>query len=271
MTAVVVLQAVALGVLALIVFGLLRTHAEILRALDRAGFSLDPAATSSASGDAAASRGGESGGVARDVVGVLAGGGPAKVAVTGVPRLTLLAFLSSGCRTCQRFWQAFAEAGLEFPGEATRLVIVGQDPPYDSASAFAALVPPGVKAVLSNAAWEDYQVPGSPYFVLVDGLSERVIGAGTALSWPQLRDLLRRALEDGGWGDEQPAVPRSRRNSMRHREQRMEQALLSAGIGPGHRSLYQHYGHLEASASHPRESERESAADSSDEGASATR
>ena len=41
MTVVVVLLAIAVGVLALLVFGLLRTHAEILRALDRAGIGLD--------------------------------------------------------------------------------------------------------------------------------------------------------------------------------------------------------------------------------------
>ena len=40
MTVVVVLLAIAVGLLALLVFGLLRTHAEILRALDRAGISL---------------------------------------------------------------------------------------------------------------------------------------------------------------------------------------------------------------------------------------
>ena len=45
------------------------------------------------------------------------------------------------------------------------------------------LVPPGIKAVLSSAAWDDYDVPGSPYFVLVDGAEGRVVGAGSALRW----------------------------------------------------------------------------------------
>ena len=52
MTVVVVLLAVAVGVLTLIVFGLLRTHAEILRALDRAGISLDDTAAISPVGAA---------------------------------------------------------------------------------------------------------------------------------------------------------------------------------------------------------------------------
>ena len=242
MTVVVVLLAIAVGVLALLVFGLLRTHAEILRALDRAGISLDDEAAPSSrrvppdrSEDEARA---ESAG-ARDLVGTVPAGGPAKVAVTGVPHFTLLAFLSSGCRTCKRFWEAFAQPDLDLPGGDTRLVIVGQDPAHDSESALAELVPSGVKAVLSSAAWEDYDVPGSPYFALVEGAGGRVVGAGSALSWQQLRDLLQQALDDAGLADQ----PRSSRrfpvrHSGRSRAQRIDQALRSAGIGPGHPSLY---------------------------------
>lgn len=104
----------------------------------------------------------------------------------------------------------------------------------------AGLVPPGVKAVLSSAAWEDYDVPGSPYFALVDGSGGRVVGAGSALRWEQLRDLLEQALDDAGLADRsglQP--PRSpARRSGRSRELRADEALRSSGIGPGHPSLY---------------------------------
>ena len=167
MAVAVVLLAIAVGVLTLLVFGLLRTHAEILRALDRAGISLDddgsvahqpvgPVPIDSPSRPPG--RG------AHDVVGTVPAGGPTKVSVTGVNHLTLLAFLSSGCRTCQGFWDAFADPDLQLPGGDTRLVIVGQDPIYDSESALAALVPNGIKTVLSTAAWQEYDVPGSPYF-----------------------------------------------------------------------------------------------------------
>ena len=244
MTVVVVLLAVAVGVLALLVFGLLRTHAEILRALGRAGISLDDEeAAGSASGAVAErSEAGASAGPAgaRDLVGTVPAGGPTKIAVTGVAHLTLLAFLSPGCRTCKRFWEAFADPDLVLPGGDTRLVIVGQDPAHDSESAMAELVPPGVKAVLSSAAWEDYDVPGSPYFALVDGAEGRVVGAGSALRWEQLRDLLEQALDDAGLADRSGRrPPRSpARQSGRHRELRADEALQSAGIGPGHPSLY---------------------------------
>lgn len=254
MTVVVVLLAVAVGLLTLLVFGLLRTHAEILRALDRAGISLDDEAapaTRAALVDRSEDGAGAEQADARDVVGTVPAGGPTSVAVVGVPHFTLLAFLSSGCRTCQRFWEAFAQPDLDLPGGDTRLVVVGQDPAHDSESALAELVPPGVKAVLSSAAWADYDVPGSPYFALVEGAGGRVVGAGSALSWEQLRDLLQQALADSGLEDSAQAAadsgpagePRTaRRSKVRHsgrsRAQRAEQALRSAGIGPGHPSLY---------------------------------
>ncbi len=243
MTVVVVLLAIAVGVLALLVFGLLRTHAEILRALDRAGISLDDEQAASSSSPVAPGRSDDGAGAdppgARDLVGTVPAGGPTKISVTGVSHFTLLAFLSSGCRTCARFWEALAVPDLELPGGDTRLVIVGQDPAHDSESALARLVPPGVKAVLSSAAWEDYDVPGSPYFALVDGLEGRVVGTGSALRWEQLRDLLQQALDDAGLADRPQLSPwASARHSGRSRAQRADEALRSAGIGPGHPSLY---------------------------------
>ena len=243
MTVVVVLLAIAVGVLTLLVFGLLRTHAEILRALDRAGISLDDEETAASAARVVPDRpevdvSTRPAGV-RDLVGTVPAGGPTKIAVTGVAHFTLLAFLSAGCRTCQQFWEAFSDPDLEFPGGDTRLVIVGQDPAHDSESAMAELVPPGVKAVLSSAAWEDYDVPGSPYFVLVDGSDGRVVGAGSALRWEQLRNLLQQALDDAGLADSSRAARRfSARHSGRSRAQRADEALQSAGIGPEHPSLY---------------------------------
>ena len=244
MTVVVVLLAVAVGVLALLVFGLLRTHAEILRALDRAGISLDGEEVPHSAAGVVAERSQASDpadpAAARDLVGTVPAGGPTKIAVTGVAHFTLLAFLSPGCRTCKRFWEAFAAPDLELPGGDTRLVVVGQDPAHDSESAMAELIPPGVKAVLSSAAWEDYDVPGSPYFALVDGAGGRIVGAGSALRWEQLRDLLDQALEDAGLASRPGRQPpqASARLSGRSRELRADEALRSAGIGPGHPSLY---------------------------------
>ena len=249
MTVLVVLLSLAVAVLAVIVFGLLRTHAEILRALDRLGVSLDEDAPASAPRPSALASGTGSGEApgrrARDIVGVSPGGGPTKVSVTDVAHFTLLAFLSSGCRTCKGFWEAFADPELELPGAGTRLVIVGQDPAHDSESAFTALVPPGLKAVMSTAAWHDYDVGGSPYLALVDGSSNRVVGAGSATSWEQMSGLLDQARGDDAataprrrGGDDAATAPRRRgRASGRRRAQRADEALQAAGIEPGDPSL----------------------------------
>ena len=171
MTVVMVVLTVAVGFLALLVFGLLRSHAEILRALHRSGVNLDEAP--------------------RDIVGTAPRGGPIKVSVIGADRPTLLAFLSSGCGTCEVFWREFA---VRLPDPGTRLVIVGQDPAHESEEAFARLVPTGVRAVLSGSAWREYNVPGSPYFALVDGATGRLLGSGTASSWGQLEGLMAEGL-----------------------------------------------------------------------------
>ena len=184
----------AIIVLTLIVFGLLRTHADILRALDRAGISLDDSAATSTVGPVQLSEPTRKK-TAIDIVGTVPGGGPVSVSV-GAADHTLLAFLSSGCRTCGTFWSEFKSPVLELGGETTRLVIVAQDPAHDSESRLVELSPNGVRTVCSTAAWEAYGVPGSPYFVLIDGHNRRVVGSGTATNWPQVRRLLTQAIGD---------------------------------------------------------------------------
>ncbi|MEZ5247496.1 MAG: hypothetical protein R2707_20575 [Acidimicrobiales bacterium] len=218
MIVLVIVQSIAIALLAVIVFGLLRTHAEILRALDRAGVPLDDGAEPARVGPvpvAAPTTRGD----AVDIVGTVPGGGPVKVALGG-DHHTLLAFLSSGCRTCQAFWTEFASPMVDLPGHDTRLVIVAQDPAHDSESRLAELAPTGVRTVCSSDAWTAYGVPGSPYFALVDGTSGRVVGSGTATAWEQVRGLLSQALGDEALGTT------------------VDDALAASGIGPGHPSLY---------------------------------
>jgi hypothetical protein len=149
------------------------------------------------------------------------------------PGGTLLAFLSSGCTTCQSLWEAIpsAEAGA-VPGGA-RLVVVTRDTSMESPSRLRALAPAEVPVVMSSRAWEDYEVPMTPYFVLVDGSTGTVAGEGTAERWPQVLSLLTDATEDAaaevvaGTGRSGPA-----------RARRIDDELRLAGIGPGHPSLY---------------------------------
>jgi hypothetical protein len=120
-TVLIVLLGVVVALLAVLVVGLLRSHAEILRRLHELGAGIYD---ESASDDGAATPAGESGGVrtqveiktrpgvpeprsaeglvatdAHDVAGVTPTGSSALVGVVGTGHTTLLAFLSSGCGT----------------------------------------------------------------------------------------------------------------------------------------------------------------------------
>ena len=232
MTAVVVALAVAVLLLSVLVAGLLRSHAEILKALHElgAGLELDRAdgpVDVTIEGVRAPRRQG-SGQTADAVSGETLEGEAVALSLTSGTD-TLLAFLSSGCTTCGAFWEAFAEGtGLDVPGGA-RLVVVTRSLDEESVSALAARAPRSVPLVASSSAWEGFGVPGSPYFVYVDGTG-RVVGEGSAATWPAVRTLMGQAHAD----DAHRHPDKKRRLS---REGRDDAALAAAGIRPGDPSL----------------------------------
>lgn len=232
MTALVVLEGCAIALLGLLVAGLLRSHAEILRRLHELGAGLEEPATAPGAAPADVAIGVRPGLAyppqtwpePRDVVGETPAGEAAAVAVTGSgPGTdgagTLLAFLSSGCGTCAGFWRAFAEpTRLGLPA-GVRLVVVTKGPEQESVVALRELAAPELTVVASTAAWTDYAVPVAPYFVYVSG--GRVTGAGAAATWEQVARLFDQAYADD-----------------RDNAARVDAELLAAGIGPGHPSLY---------------------------------
>ena len=246
MTALVVLLGVAVALLGVLVVSLLRSHAEILRRLHE----IDP---TGGPGDAAEHAHGptpldfgvrpgvalprENDTPAYDVVGVTAAGEDVALSLVGARTSTLLAFLSSGCVTCLDFWHAFAREQDVLP-DGIRLVVLTKGPEQESSSRVAELSPPGVTVVMSTQAWVDYEVPMSPYFLLVDGPAGYVRGEGAATSWRQLTDLMGQALADTG-GVSKPARRGARRvpASAAERESRIDAELLAAGIRPGDPSL----------------------------------
>ncbi len=158
------------------------------------------------------------------------------MAVAGVEHDTLLAFLSSGCSTCAGFWAQLPHAAASTDERGSRLVVVTQGPNHESPSALASLASPDlVNTVMSNRCWEDYAVPGSPYFVYVEGRSGLVRGEGTALGWDEVFSLM--ALAEG---DAAPAGGNHHRKpaSDAAREAAVDRELLRAGIRPGDLSLY---------------------------------
>jgi hypothetical protein len=248
MTVLVVIEAVVLVFLVVLVAGLLRSHAEILRSLHDLGVGRDPLADPGATspvGPPTLTRAPSRSPLppAADVAGTAPGGDAVVVGIAGASQPTLLAFLSSGCITCRHFWDTFATPRLALPGGA-RLVVVTMGPEAESESAIANLAPPGVAVVMSSAAWSDYEVPGSPFFVFVDGEQGEIVGQGTAPDWDQVVRLMTEAGDDGALAAGQEAASLRERRAARRRlddrarEARTDEILMSAGIHPGHPSLY---------------------------------
>lgn len=255
MTALVAGLAFVVALLAVLVIGLLRSHADILRALHDLGVGLDPSDAPGANtgpgpvpvpspvvkttAGVPEPRQGDAPGAVPTITGTTPDGGTAVVAISPRPHATLIAFLTTGCTTCAGFWQAFA-GRVTLPGADTRLVIVTKGHEHESPAAVARLAPKGVMTLQSSDAWADFVVPGSPYFVLVDGPTGRIVGEGAAASWEQVSGLLDRAVADGALpltgtdGAPRESVVRS----AARREAEVDDALLRAGIGPGHPSLY---------------------------------
>ena len=228
------LLAVVVGLLAVLVAGLLRSHAEILRALHELGAGLDPdrAPRDARLGlEVPRDRPARAG---ADLVGVTPGGDAISVGVVGVDHPTLVAFLTSGCSTCSGFWSAFADTRrLHVPGDA-RLVVATKGEEAESPARLAKFAPPEVPVVMSSDAWTDFDVPVAPYFAFVDGPTGAVIGEGAASTWEHLRDMMEQALADAGFASGR----RGRRRSRQTREDRVDSELLRAGLDPGDPSLY---------------------------------
>jgi hypothetical protein len=231
MLALVIAEGVAILLLGLLVAGLLRSHAEILRSLHDLGAGVE----ADADGRSAAPRTAhlatpqlrDPGTTATDVAGVDLHGSAAAVAVAGTAHDTVLAFLSTGCATCQPFWEALRDDPA-LPA-TTRLLVVVQE--EESESRLRELAGSSLDVVASDAAWSDYDVPGSPHFVYVEGPTGRVVGEGTGPDWPAVQRLIGQATADR-------VVQRTIEETQRRdNPSRIDSELLAAGIGPGHSSL----------------------------------
>jgi hypothetical protein len=226
---------VVVGLLALLVAGLLRSHAQIMRALHELGADVGARPSARSLPEPASGR------QPSDVVGTSPEGDAVSIGVVGARNSTLLAFLSSGCHTCADFWRSFAHPdGLDVPGNA-RLVVVTKDAGEESISKIRKLEPDDVAVVMSSSAWRAYDVPVVPYFVYVDGSSRQIIGEGAAGTWTNVESLIGQALEDAGLvdGDGRPRRrARVRRQSDQDRASRIDAELRAAGIAPGDPSLH---------------------------------
>ena len=258
MTALIVVQAAILIVLCVLVTGLLRAYATVLRRLhqldggdpdqrprpvdgtDPSGFrtvdGVQPlphpvVAGGSIARDASADAEWPA---AHDIVGVGLTGEVVAARTAGVRHDTVLVFLSSGCTGCDGFWRQFADPSALPDFGGGRMLVITNGPESESISALAEKAPADIDLIMSSEAWADYGVPGSPYVVVVDGVSGRVKGEGSGTSLSQVSGLVRQALGDA-------TGLRSVRKPLSdaEREVEVDRTLLAAGITPGHPSLYE--------------------------------
>lgn len=219
MTVLVSLETVLLVVLTVLVAGLLRGYASVLRRLHE--LEPDPSGLSLGAAPLAEPTPRSDWTEAHDLTGETLRGELVATRVTGVEHDTVLLFLSSGCASCQVFWDELATAAPLPTG--TRLVVVAQGDEADDRAVLERLAGPHLDVVRSSQAWRDYEVPGSPHVVFVDGRTGRVRGEGSGQSWTQVRQLLDRAAKP----DRDAQV-----------ETEVDRELLAAGILPGDPRLY---------------------------------
>ena len=234
MTVLVACETVLLALLVLLVAGLLRSHAEILRRLgppsaDREEQGAEGRAAENHQLDARLPSPARRATTTRegdDIVGLTLDREPVKIGFGNGYPPTLLAFLTAGCSVCESFWKDLREERRppELPAEV-RVVAVTKDPAHESPSRLRSLAPPGTPVVMSSTAWADYGVPAAPYFVYLEG--GQVLGEGSANGWTQISSLVRDSIDDAAFAGGGEARTRG-----------VDRTLAAAGIGPGHPSLY---------------------------------
>lgn len=226
-TAIISVETILLLILLVLVAGLLRSHAEILR---RLADSAPPAPGTDPRLAPAVTPERPRGTPAPAIAGPTPDGDAIslELAAPGSDP-TLLAFLTTGCSTCAGFWESLGEPRLP---AGVRTVVVTHGSERERPAALRRLAPDQIPVIMSSQAWRDYAVPGAPYFVLVHGT---IRGEGAATSWSALGSLVSDAIEDAGASHE-AGPPRASTGT--ERAQTVDRTLAGAGIGPEHPSLH---------------------------------
>ncbi|HET9444042.1 MAG TPA: hypothetical protein VFO65_12005 [Acidimicrobiales bacterium] len=200
--ALLVLEAVVLGVVVVLVAGLLRSHGEVLARLHRLERDRGPAGGATTPlplpGPARRPRPrgvADPGPAPSAVEGVTLGDEAVSLALHPGRPDTVLAFLSASCATCRPFWAGLPGAAASLPG-GPRVVVVTVGPRDESPARLRQVAPEGATVVMSSEAWEGFAVPGAPYFVWVDGAGGRIRGEGTGRGWPEVGALMADAAGD---------------------------------------------------------------------------
>lgn len=137
----------------------------------------------------------ETEGDAVDVAGVTPDGATLTIPLETPDEPVLLVFLSTTCGICTSIWERLRDAGLPL-GSGVRPVVVTKDAPPEDLERIREMgaADQELTVVLSSEAWIDYEVPGSPYLMVVAGRPGSVVDEGSVTGWDGLAAMVGRVL-----------------------------------------------------------------------------
>jgi hypothetical protein len=168
-----------------------------------------------------------------DLVGVNPDGEPIAVSLTMGSDPTLLAFLSTSCSSCSVFWENLDSSQRYFGGRRHRVIIATLGADEESPTRAQSLARGQADVVMSSQGWDAFDVPGAPYFMVIDP-EQGVVGEGSASTFEALEEFLTDATNDSRW--DRNRAKKSRADAAR--EARIDAELRAAGIEPGDPRLY---------------------------------
>ena len=232
----VIAMSVVVVILGLLVVGLLRSHAEILRRLESLGAGLDGRHDHD-TGRITLSR--KTSHLDRDVrvTGLTPQGEPVVTTLSAGSDPILVAFLSTTCSSCTSFWEGLESSTMYFGGNRHRVVIVTLGEAEESPTRAQTMAKAGADVIMSSTTWNEFGVPGAPYFVLIEPGTGSTLGEGSAMSYESLVEFLTDATNDQTWDLETFRSPLSE-------ETRIDSELRRAGLLPDDPRLYHEEGDI---------------------------
>lgn len=222
--------------LAAVVIGLLKSNAEVLRRLDRLGVRLedDPSSGPHQPSPIEFSPRRDRGAPVPPISGIVPDGEPVVASPMAGHDPVLLAFLSTSCSSCTGFWENLSDSTKRIGERQHRVIIVTLGPEEESPTRASSLRRGDAQVIMSSSSWDDYQVPGAPYFVLVDPTSG-IVGEGSVSTYDSLAGFLDDTANDREWDRRNRVGDRTDRD----REDRINDELTNAGFLPDDPRFYE--------------------------------
>lgn len=124
-------------------------------------------------------------------------GDPVEI-LLGDRTLTLLCFLAAHCDGCEAFWEALGDERVATLPEGVSCVVITKGDPVADRQEVTRLSK-GISrcpVVMSDEAWNDFQVFGYPFFILVGGSTRTVIAETVGFGWQEVRGMVESAIRE---------------------------------------------------------------------------